>query len=320
MKILIPAFYTKFRCKANLCTDSCCIGWDIFIDRQTLKKYKSITGFFGKRLKENIKGSRFQLTKETRCPFLNTSDLCEIHTTLGENFLCEICKEHPRFINHFFIYEERGLGLCCEEACRLLLESKSLSFTFSEEDIKVSKISEEEFSALQNILNVRNQIFELLENKKMSFEEKLRKSFLIAKKFDGVKMPRTRFSFKNKNFKKKLVSYLNQSESYNDSWKMALEKINSETSFKELFSEKDLALLFSYFIFRYFSKAFFDGNSAIKVLFGIAFVSVLKFFGNALVQTKSKSLKNQKIDAIKLLSKQLEYSETNMKLFEDFFS
>ena len=47
--------------------------------------------------------------------------LCELILKLGEESLCEICREHPRFRNFFAGREEVGLGLCCEEAARLLM-------------------------------------------------------------------------------------------------------------------------------------------------------------------------------------------------------
>ena len=39
----------------------------------------------------------------------------------GENVLCNICKDHPRFRNFRSDRTEVGLGLACEEACRLIL-------------------------------------------------------------------------------------------------------------------------------------------------------------------------------------------------------
>ena len=38
--------------------------------------------------------------------------------------LCDICREHPRFYEWYGEYKDAGVGLCCEEAVRLLLESE----------------------------------------------------------------------------------------------------------------------------------------------------------------------------------------------------
>lgn len=41
----------------------------------------------------------------------------------GKDYLCDICREHPRFYNDMGDHIEAGIGLVCEEACRLVLES-----------------------------------------------------------------------------------------------------------------------------------------------------------------------------------------------------
>ena len=50
MKVLKPFYYDDFKCIANKCIDSCCIGWQINIDEKTYKKYKKVKGVFGKNL------------------------------------------------------------------------------------------------------------------------------------------------------------------------------------------------------------------------------------------------------------------------------
>ena len=57
-----------------------------------------------------------------RCVFLNEKNLCQLIVELGDESLCDICREHPRFYEDFGVRQEAGLGLCCEEAVRLLLE------------------------------------------------------------------------------------------------------------------------------------------------------------------------------------------------------
>jgi lysine-N-methylase len=47
--------------------------------------------------------------------------ICDIITELGEDSLCHICHDHPRFRNVLGDRVELGLGLCCEAASRLIL-------------------------------------------------------------------------------------------------------------------------------------------------------------------------------------------------------
>ena len=37
-----PDFYDNFKCIADKCTDSCCIGWEIDVDETALEKYNKI--------------------------------------------------------------------------------------------------------------------------------------------------------------------------------------------------------------------------------------------------------------------------------------
>ena len=90
-----PGYYGKFRCIADKCTDNCCIGWEIDIDSETMDYYSSVGGSFGGRLKNSIKDGSFVLTEGERCPFLNSRNLCDIYTELGEAHLCQICTDHP---------------------------------------------------------------------------------------------------------------------------------------------------------------------------------------------------------------------------------
>ena len=39
MKVTVPDYYKDFKCIAGACEDTCCAGWQIVIDKKTLKKY-----------------------------------------------------------------------------------------------------------------------------------------------------------------------------------------------------------------------------------------------------------------------------------------
>ena len=120
MKRIQPYFFERFACIAGACTDSCCIGWEIDIDEKTANQYAAQSGPFGKRLREEIvkEGGvqHFRLKEKERCAFLNDKNLCDIYIHMGEDCLCDICREHPRFYEWFGDRVEAGLGLCCEEA------------------------------------------------------------------------------------------------------------------------------------------------------------------------------------------------------------
>ena len=129
MKLYAPAYYRDFVCIADQCRHSCCIGWEIDVDDDTMQKYKALKTGYGKEIVQSIASNgeapHFCLTEGERCPHLNDRGLCRIILSLGEEWLCDICREHPRFYLTTARGMEVGLGMACEEACRLILASDS---------------------------------------------------------------------------------------------------------------------------------------------------------------------------------------------------
>ena len=152
MKLIAPDYYRDFRCIADKCRHSCCVGWEIDIDPATREKYRHVPGPFGARLNAAIDDgevSTFRLGADERCPMLNPSGLCDLIIALGEENLCQICADHPRFRNHYLSQTEIGLGLCCEEAARLVLtREEPMQLVTLEDDGEESDLPEEEAALL----------------------------------------------------------------------------------------------------------------------------------------------------------------------------
>ena len=127
MITILPDFYDRFQCKAGNCLHSCCKGWEIDIDEATAQRYSEDRTPFGEELRKHIQtseeGASFILTEDERCPFLQENGLCRLILAKGEDILCDICTNHPRFFTYLGKLELAGVGLCCEEACSLLLSS-----------------------------------------------------------------------------------------------------------------------------------------------------------------------------------------------------
>ena len=41
-KLYAPSYYKNFTCIADKCKHSCCVGWEIAIDKTTLNKYEAL--------------------------------------------------------------------------------------------------------------------------------------------------------------------------------------------------------------------------------------------------------------------------------------
>ena len=131
MKLYAPTYYKNFRCIADACEHSCCIGWEIDIDENTLEKYKQLKGGYGEVIKNSISledTPHFRLGEGERCPHLDECGLCKIILSMGEDYLSDICREHPRFYN-FTNVAEVGVGMSCPEAARLILSSPDFAKT-----------------------------------------------------------------------------------------------------------------------------------------------------------------------------------------------
>ena len=122
MKIKVPEYFINFRCIADKCKDSCCIGWEIVIDDLTREKYSRITGAIGHEIAKKTRHGCFPLRENGRCTFLDDKGLCRIISALGDGYLCDICREHPRYYGVGKDGIEGGLGLGCEEAARIMCQ------------------------------------------------------------------------------------------------------------------------------------------------------------------------------------------------------
>jgi lysine-N-methylase len=78
--LLVPDFYKKFKCIADKCTDSCCVGWEIEVDEKTLAKYKACPDCTRilQSVELNADTPYIRLDGEGRCPHLDGRGLCKI--------------------------------------------------------------------------------------------------------------------------------------------------------------------------------------------------------------------------------------------------
>ena len=154
MTLVYPDYYPLFSCIADRCRHSCCVGWEIDLDEATLEKYKKTPGEMGERLRTGIEetedGAHFRLMADERCPFLNEQGLCDLILALGEESLCQICADHPRFRSFYSERTEIGLGLCCEEAGRLILSHQERMRLVHEQESEDPE--EKEFFAFRKTL------------------------------------------------------------------------------------------------------------------------------------------------------------------------
>lgn len=319
-----PDFYDKFKCIAEKCTDNCCIGWEIDIDEIALEKYNSLTGAFSEELKEKITtaddgNSCFKLCRNERCALLDDNNLCKIIINCGEDYLCDICREHPRFYEWFAGVTECGLGLCCEEVCRLLLENEKPFSLIEENDGEEIVLETKEEIAESDtyvfLFAFRDRLFEILFNEEISFTEKLIKILSETERFCNEKC-------KVRGYEKSLVIY-KKTEPINDEWTEFIDDLSKryqdilkcENDFENLRENNMLySKILAYILYRHLLKAVFDGSIKERVEFSVEAVRFIRLCDMKTFFEKGNLTLVDRINNLKNWSKQIEYSEENTDL------
>lgn len=350
MLLRVPDFYDKFNCIAGDCTDTCCIGWEIDVDKNSQERYSKLSKGkenFARKVLDNIVDGHFKLKPGDRCPFLREDNLCEMICQLGSNgtdklengesVLCDICREHPRFTEVYGDIMEKGVGLCCEEAAKLLLSENDKPLAFAEREIndEPDDIPEDVREARDAIFAEREQMFDILADGTLSLNERLLNllDFVEQSQYDDPDSEAPCASTKLDNqlsddaIRQTWIEILGEGESFGPAWNAAFERIVRKgfpNQTDSIFSDSDGERIVTYMLFRYYAKSLFDGDFLGKVQFSIYFWIILRNFGATLAEgaTSIRGVSEElskKINAIKLLSKQTEYSEEIMGILADNF-
>ena len=308
MKNIYPEYYSAFCCTASACGHTCCAGWEIDVDKKTAARYKKVGGDMGKRLKSALSGGRqphFILKADERCPFLNGDNLCDIILELGEESLCGICTDHPRFRTFMSDRTETGLGLCCEEAARLLITLPALPCLAGEGQ---EKLSDDETA----MLCARSAVFRALAAQG-SLDARLQ---AVLSRF-GASMPGRSLG----DWARVYLGLERMDGAWTELLTAALRDGDRADAalFDREFPEarQGYENLLWYFIYRHFPEALADGDAVSKLRFAAVSYELLHGL-DALVwaQTGKFDLAGR-IDRARLYSAEVEYSEENMDALFD---
>ena len=269
--------YSEFKCKADKCKHSCCKGWEIDIDEDSLLYYKSLDTKLGNEIRQNIhegEDTFFKLTDDKKCPFLKDDGLCKIIEELGEDALCDICRLHPRFFVEINDYSLAGVGLSCEKASELLFEKKSLNFIICDSQKTISfqellKMLEIDIS--QDYLNLTNIIPQYLDEAKI----------------------------------KKILDIFCITEPIDSNWKN--EVLLIKRYYKEYLNNLDIKkyeFIYQYILFRQLELTL---NHGIKKIIDYAVYSIIFIM-------LYERLYHDDIEAVRRWSEQIEYNEDNIEI------
>lgn len=164
MEIRYPSYYTQFKCIASDCPDSCCKDWAVQIDPHAAAYYRTLPGTLGDELRsfltEQDDETILSLSPNGRCPMWRADGLCKIQATLGENALCQVCRDFPRLRHDYGSFVELGLELSCPEAARIILSQADDSYIT--QSISGGEFPEYDIDTMEILLCGRAQLLSIL--------------------------------------------------------------------------------------------------------------------------------------------------------------
>ncbi len=324
MILRMPEYCRSFRCSAGECSDSCCIGWEIDIDEKTADYYMSVDGEFGERLRKGISAGdcySFILDNE-RCPFLNDRNLCDIILNLGEDKLCHICNEHPRYYEWFEGVKEGGVGLCCEEAAKLIL-ARGGEDGYCETEIPCEECDEYDHELYRFLYEVRERIMSILREKtslRNSVARLLSYASLIQECMDNgeteeiPEVPSAVNSDRKADISRMLHIFRGL-EPIDEKWKPYIDELEENASVTAHSEEhiKYIRNIGIYFVWRYFLKGVYDEEILSKVKLAVISMAMAGLMFGA---EKEAGMYRCAVLA-KNYSKEIEYSEENLETLYD---
>ena len=279
MMVFLPSYYNSFRCIADKCQHSCCVGWEISVDDGTMEKYLAI----GREdILSHIEDREIQLCENGRCPFLLDTGLCRLISELGDSYTSLICQRHPRFYRRVGDRVECGLGLSCEEACRIVLSSDGYS-EFITSDFEGEVAEDTDFDTLSH----REYIYSVLKSESL-FSEK----FLMIKK---------KYEISNIHSKEEWEEILDSLE-YLDEGHKGMFNPKADYSVGEKYLERFLA----YLIFRHVSVADSYDNLRARLGFCLLLCDILAGY-----LSSGEHSFDEICDFVRIISEEIEYSEDN---------
>ena len=324
MKIIVPDYFEKFKCIADKCLDSCCIGWEIVIDEKSKAKYSALDCEIGKEIAVKTQHGCFPLEENGRCAFLDENGLCRIISKLGEAYLCDICREHPRYYGVGGNGIEGGIGLGCEAAARIILSLSTLP-KLVEAEREISYSDEDEYAEISEYFrdNLYASIFthspcELVEIYTAYASVADGVSFDVCTTGEKTDIPEVEARGKSPDEVKALIdaalSILSECEALSDEWPKVISRAKKLDSSEIVNGLSEARGPLYYFTHRYVREGVEDMSIGQRILF--ALLSALAVVAISKVLNTDEPL----VRAAVLYSKNVEYSTDNVDYIYDRLS
>ncbi len=301
MKIIKPSYYKDFKCIAGACPDSCCQGWEVDADEESLHYYKALDSSLEikRRIdsvldKDEFGNTIFTLAPKKRCPFLNDENLCDMHIAIGGEHTPYTCRIFPRFIYDFGSVREMGISFSCPVAADMIYALDS-HLTFDEEvNGELPSLNDIDGEFYYKLIKARKKVYSILQNDLSTVSQRLIDSLEFANALQS-ELGESEKTIDNTGF----FDVFKNPELINPEWE---KKVNNpcEGKIENSFFNENIAM---YFIYKYFMQAVYDRDVLSKVKMAAVGVLINTYFGN---------------DAwtMHLWSKETEHSQYNMDRYK----
>lgn len=300
MKIVKPTFYKNFKCIAGDCPDSCCQGWEVDADSDSLEYYKTLDNSLEikKRIdfvlsKDEFDNTIFTLAPKKRCPFLNEENLCDMHIAIGGEHTPYTCRTFPRFIYDFGATREIGISFSCPVASDMMYNTESFDFE-TEVNSDLPTLNDIDAEKYFLLYKGRAEAYKIAKDKNKSIRERLNDLLDL-----GVLLQEKLFPYDEGGDDIAFFDVFKNPELINPEWKEKVENF----SLKQVSDTQSNENILMYFLYKYLMQAVYDDDALSKIKMAVLGVLINTYFG-------------EDSWTVHLWSKETEHSQYNMDRYK----
>lgn len=187
-------YVAKFRCDGNACGARCCHGWSVELTQEDkarleqhispklvqLRKKLSSVKVLQTKVPGHLHTHRMEFDEQGKCSFLTDSHTCEIHATLGDSAIADLCSQYPKEVGRVGSDYEVWATLACPIAAKLCLLDEQGADQIDTTDPYGIRMVNREFNVGANTLDyfayldeVRQFVVKVLSNRQFPLRDRL---------------------------------------------------------------------------------------------------------------------------------------------------
>ena len=187
--ILKPSFYDDFHCIGGTCSYTCCMDWEIILDREETKRHLYADGVRNEEplsLRPDGTSTLHFNDDDKRCRFLTPDGFCRLVLEHGEEFISHTCHVFPRFESIYMSDESATTtkALHLSNACPAVLDffmqlASPMGFIAEDEDNPT--LSGKVTFIPSDMLTLRERCIDLMQYSELPLSHRL----FIIQRFSG---------------------------------------------------------------------------------------------------------------------------------------